>query len=535
MAKILNKDPVTYQRERDSFIRELRQFHESRGTPFRKIPKINGHEIDLYLLYVLVTAHGGWIKVNSRSEWETLLEQFSLPKQCVNSGVALKQIYLRYLDRYEKRHYLGEDVDRDGTDDEESRHRRWSARALHSVPLSYNHSQHNVSENLRNYNGLSTDLYKASDYERLSLSLLSPLPNEQDFAINVCTLLSNEGKHILHLDKCPRIVNFLLAHAGVFSHTSLRPLFEEVYGSIRNNPLRQFWSDTLAEPELRDFTDETKFPRRGKSKTCEDDDNPHTVTEKICVGGVDLEIVVKRSAIISASQALAEAGSSQADDDVETDCDQPMEGPHRLEIAESDRDLFCLGRSYGTRDWFGQRVLQVATILRNLSFDEDNAAVLGQSCAFLRFAALCAGSRWSGLHVLGLDMLGNVAAEVPLSEPGSDKLSAGLLAVAARGLASTDRAIVLASLELLNKLSQREDNEDIMLRALDQKVYDQICSFLTLQDIMLLIYTLECLYSLSSLGERACNCIVRVHGAVDTLVSLITVEAQSYGDRKSVV
>lgn len=41
---------------------------------------------------------------------------------------------------------------------------------------------------------------------------------------------------------------------------------------------------------------------------------------------------------------------------------------------------------------------------------------------------------------------------------------------------------------------------------------------------MLLIYTLECLYSLSSLGEKACNCIVRVHGAIDTLVSLITVE-----------
>jgi len=32
-------------------------------TPFRKVPKINGREIDLYLLYVLVTAHGGWMKV----------------------------------------------------------------------------------------------------------------------------------------------------------------------------------------------------------------------------------------------------------------------------------------------------------------------------------------------------------------------------------------------------------------------------------------------------------------------------------------
>ena len=88
--------------------------------------------------------------------------------------------------------------------------------------------------------------------------------------------------------------------------------------------------------------------------------------------------------------------------------------------------------------------------------------------------------------------------------------------------------MVLSCLEVLNKLSQKDENEDIMLRYLDQRVYNQVCTFLTLHDIMLLIYTLECLYSLSSLGERACNCIVRVHGAIDTLVSLITVEVSSF-------
>lgn len=58
------------------------------------------------------------------------------------------------------------------------------------------------------------------------------------------------------------------------------------------------------------------------------------------------------------------------------------------------------------------------------------------------------------------------------------------------------------------------------------QVYDRICSFLSLQDIMLLIHTLECLYSLSSLGEKACNSIVHVHGAIDMLVSLVTVEVR---------
>lgn len=75
----------------------------------------------------------------------------------------------------------------------------------------------NVTETQRAYHGLSTNLYKPSDYDRLAMSLMSPLPNEQDFAINVCTLLSNEGKHTLKLDKCPRLVDFLLAHAAVFS------------------------------------------------------------------------------------------------------------------------------------------------------------------------------------------------------------------------------------------------------------------------------------------------------------------------------
>ncbi|GLG96120.1 AT-rich interactive domain-containing protein 2 [Gryllus bimaculatus] len=63
---------------------------------------------------------------------------------------------VKYLDRYEKLHYLGEDVDRASDDDEETRHRRWSARALHSVPLTYNHSQHNVAAPLGGVGGRTT-------------------------------------------------------------------------------------------------------------------------------------------------------------------------------------------------------------------------------------------------------------------------------------------------------------------------------------------------------------------------------------------
>lgn len=49
------------------------------------------------------------------------------------------------------------------------------------------------------------------------------------------------------------------------------------------------------------------------------------------------------------------------------------------------------------------------------------------------------------------------------------------------------------------------------------------------------MYTLECLYALTSLGERPCTSVARVRGAIDTLVALVTVEAQSYGPKACIL
>lgn len=122
-----------------------------------------------------------------------------------------------------------------------------------------------LSESLREYNGLSPDLYKPSNYDKLALSLLSPLPNEQDFAINVCTLLSNEGKHTLRLDKYPRLVNILLAHAGVFDSPGTRQLFIEVYSRVRNYSINSFWSDVLDSQDVIDLTNERAFMKKPPS------------------------------------------------------------------------------------------------------------------------------------------------------------------------------------------------------------------------------------------------------------------------------
>ena len=73
------------------------------------------------------------------------------------------------------------------------------------------------TEHLRNSAGLSTEGIQVTPTERVFLSLLCPLPNEQDFAINVCSLLAMESRRPFPLHQCPRIVDALLAHAGIFS------------------------------------------------------------------------------------------------------------------------------------------------------------------------------------------------------------------------------------------------------------------------------------------------------------------------------
>jgi len=77
-----------------------------------------------------------------------------------------------------------------------------------------------ITAEIREQLGLAKEI-SSTEYDRLLLSLQSPLPNEQDMAISVCTLLSNETRHALKFNKCPAVMEILLAHAGIFNHCKL--------------------------------------------------------------------------------------------------------------------------------------------------------------------------------------------------------------------------------------------------------------------------------------------------------------------------
>ncbi|EDS38283.1 Brahma associated protein 170kD [Culex quinquefasciatus] len=45
------------------------------------LPKITGRDVDLHRLFSMVETRGGWLKVNSRKDWDEIIEEMALQKR----------------------------------------------------------------------------------------------------------------------------------------------------------------------------------------------------------------------------------------------------------------------------------------------------------------------------------------------------------------------------------------------------------------------------------------------------------------------
>ncbi|XP_017865784.1 PREDICTED: AT-rich interactive domain-containing protein 2 isoform X3 [Drosophila arizonae] len=504
----------------DEFWRDLYQFHERRGTPLTQAAKISGQHVDLYRLYQEVTERGGFNKVNMRDEWDEVYSALdTLRERCVNGTAGIKHIYRRYLDKYERLNFLGEDPDKLealeaaiecvelGTSASRVRSRNLAGGAIggaggsltggglgsifgmgHStltaVPMAYNQRQHMVNADRRRQYKMSTQLHKHSSYEKLLLSLISPLPNEQDFAINVCTLMANEPRSTLQLTECPKLLDVLLAHLGVYADYSMRQLFQHGHNNrgtlVRKHSKLNFWRDLLYDkPQILDlYTDEQAWRDNG----------------------------------------LISKDSDPFDDSL-----------FQSDELDFELDFLNLRRSHGTDERIGQRVLQIVQLLRSLSFHQENVTLLASNRTLWRYLVMGANVRWSNIHIQALETAGNLAQQFELLDPATDELSRNLLATLCEGVESNDRAVIISCLEILYKLCGREGNAQHINRCLGLDFYQRVMLLLSLTDVMLLIFTLEAIYALSTLGARPCSMLMQVRGLLDQLVALLTVEAQSYG------
>ncbi|KAM4749702.1 AT-rich interactive domain-containing protein 2 [Rhinophrynus dorsalis] len=458
MSNSTVKPEPVHRRKGLAFLDELRQFHESRGSRFRKIPAVGGRELDLHTLYTRVTSLGGFAKVSEKNQWGEIVEYFNFPRGCANAAFALKQYYLRYLEKYEKVHHFGED------DDEVQPGNPKPQIPIGAIPCSYNYQQHVIPDYLRQSYGLTMDFNAPNDYNKLVLSLLSGLPNEVDFAINVCTLLSNESKHVMQLEKDPKIITLLLANAGVFDDSlgTFSDVFGDEWKEKTDRDFVQFWKDIVDDTEIRDLIYDKSRSQEGSS--------PESLW----------------------------------------DC------------------LFHPPRKLGINDIEGQRVLQIAVILRNLSFEESNVKLLAANRTCLRFLLLSAHSHYISLRQLGLDTLGNIAAELQL-DPVDFKTTHLMFHTITKCLMSRDRFLKMRGMEILGNLCKADDNGVLICEYVDQDSYKEIICHLTLPDVLLVISTLEVLYMLTELGEMACVKIANVERSIDTLVCLISMDIQMFG------
>ncbi|XP_034111743.1 AT-rich interactive domain-containing protein 2 isoform X2 [Drosophila albomicans] len=503
----------------EEFWRDLHQFHERRGTPLTQAAKISGQHVDLYRLYQEVTERGGFNKVNMRDEWDEVYSALdTLRERCVNGTAGIKHIYRRYLDKYERLNFHGEDPDKLEALEaaiecaELGASARARSRALASgggvgsglglsggglgsmfgnahstltaVPMAYNQRQHIVNADRRRQYKMSTQLHKHSSYEKLLLSLISPLPNEQDFAINVCTLMANEPRPTLQLSECPKLLDVLLAHLGVYADYTMRQLFQHGHNTagvqVRRHSKLNFWRDLLYDkPQILDlYTDE---------------------------------------------QAWLDNGLISKDVDAVGNLEQLSDE------FDFELDFLNLRRSHGTDERIGQRVLQIVQLLRSLSFHQENVTLLSANRTLWRYLVMGANVRWSNIHIQALETAGNLAQQFELLDPATDELSRNLLSTLCEGIESNDRAVIISCLEILYKLCGREGNAQHISRCLGLDFYQRVMLLLSLTDVMLLIFTLEAIYALSALGARPCSMLMQVRGLLDQLVALLTVEAQSYG------
>ncbi|KPJ02085.1 AT-rich interactive domain-containing protein 2 [Papilio xuthus] len=507
MAKFqVNTKSKDYLRDKEAFLKDLKQFNESKNIPY-KIPVVNGVEIDLYLFYSLVQQRGGLGKVNQNDTWESFLRLLRLPHPCINGSTLLRRIYGMYLEKYERaKGPPGRDDDNDIDEDP----RRTRGGGMPRITFGGGTYISASGEALRT----NVAPRIAGPSERLTLSLLSPMPNEQDFAINVCTVLAADHNNRLPLSTTPHILDFLLAHAGVYNHSSLRDTIGRSYYEARGRYPHEFWQMRSGGGGAKELADESKFMQPGIEQ-------PELMVQALAAHNTLTDCLMQDGGVEELEKLIDENSLDLLEDWVTEPSEENL--------------LFAPELPGGSACVYTQRVLQVASIVRSLSFHEENIQYLAKNTTLIRFLLLCANCWVGTLRQSGLDTLGNVSTELVIKDPATCLISRHILSTIQSALVSPDRARVLAALELLNKLAQHEVNEDALLKALEAKVYSDVCALLTLRDIMVLVCTLECVYALTSLGDRASEAVARVPGLVHTLVSLVTVEAQSYGPRACIL
>ncbi|KAI9486286.1 MAG: hypothetical protein EXX96DRAFT_548443 [Benjaminiella poitrasii] len=91
------RDTIDRTPEYVNFIKELREFHEIKGTTLQAEPILGKRRLDLYKIFHAVVSAGGFDEVTKNRGWKQVGDIFQFPSTCTNSAYILKGIYIRNL------------------------------------------------------------------------------------------------------------------------------------------------------------------------------------------------------------------------------------------------------------------------------------------------------------------------------------------------------------------------------------------------------------------------------------------------------
>uniref|UniRef100_A0A1I8BTQ1 ARID domain-containing protein n=1 Tax=Meloidogyne hapla TaxID=6305 RepID=A0A1I8BTQ1_MELHA len=174
--------PIEKRLKANQFYENLRHFYRRKWGCSLRIPYANGKELDLYELYDAVVSLGGWQKVTNFDRWGEVLQKLSISENIQMAEHAVRIIYMQYLCKFEQNESGG-----DITEEHENELigiRSARLKGMVSMP-SYSEPPMSVPR--------SSDNFPPLDFHKLVFSLLSGLPNEVAFALNVLTIMSHPG------------------------------------------------------------------------------------------------------------------------------------------------------------------------------------------------------------------------------------------------------------------------------------------------------------------------------------------------------
>ncbi|KAI1727264.1 ARID/BRIGHT DNA binding domain-containing protein [Ditylenchus destructor] len=454
-------ETTEYSSKKAQFYSNLRHFYRKKwGCPL-KVPFLQGMEVDMFKLYETVLSLGGWQKVTSMERWPQVLEALEIDEDIQMAEYHVKSLYMRFLAKFEQSE-TGNDPDEHDSDLMGSR-----GRSINRAHFGMASSEAPVAVHR------TIPVSEYPDYPKLIKSLLSGIPNEVDFAINVCCLLSHPGPYLLRLSECPHLITALAAHCGVFNDGpgSLEDLHTEAWQEQSQHDFLQFWQKSgITDDDILSF-----MPEFNRS-----------------------------------------SASSKAQKDSQLDLDEtfdPNFGDDRLELKK-------------TVNW---RIFQILSIFRNVSFEETNKAPLAGNLPLIKLLIVCCNCRWQQLVNTAFDILSNIASDIDLTMDGSVFSDHLLLKTVSMGMFSDDKFQILRSLETISGLCNNKCNEQLICEFAEERILGRIFTLVTTKDILMCLTTLESLYQMSELGRPSCEVLSTHNCGVDILVDLATTDAASFG------